>query len=108
MGAHVGAVNQDTGRRLGRGQSPEDQGPPAPFTPVSEAIVHGLPVSEVRRQISPGDPRSGDPNDRIQELSGPHLGGPACARRAQRANFCPLGVCEAVAVHARSRQIWTG
>ena len=106
MGANVRAINQNTGRRPGRGEGPEDQGPAALSTPVSEAVVYSFSVTEVRRQVSPANPRPGDPDDRVQEVSGPQLGGSTCARRAQRADSCPLGVCETVTVHARSCQIW--
>ena len=82
MGADVGAINQDTGRRLGSGQRPKDQGPAALSTLVAEAVVYGFPVPEVKRQISPRDPRPGDPNDRVQNVSGPQLRGSTCTRRA--------------------------
>ncbi len=101
MGANVGAIDQDTVRPVGRGQRAKNQRPATRFAPVSKAIVYGFSVPEVRWQISPGDLRFGDPDDRVQEGSSPQVRGSTCAIRAQRADSSSLGVCEAMAVHPR-------
>ncbi len=103
MHSHNGRVDHLDGGVMSSTHCVHDPAPDASAAPANEAIVAGGIGAEILRQITPGCPRSQDPEDAIQDTAVVHTGHAAWLVRQHRLDGSPFFVGEFVAHDSKPR-----